>query len=344
MTASTDSQAAPLEVVAAARRGCATGSTGCEVDALLVTNLANVRYLSGFTGSAGVLVVTGKARAAHHRRPLPDPGGRAGRSGRAGRRARDRDRQRRGPARRGRRRMGAAGAAGWASRPRTCRGRLQRAGREVFGPRRGRAGHRRGRGAARGEGRRRAGYRMAGRPPSPTPPSPRCCRCWPTPTRRRHRGASSRSALDTAMRRRRGRGPRLRDDRGVGPELGQAPRPAVRRPSSTPGRAGGGRLRGHLRGLPLGHDPDVLRRRRADRRAGPGVRGGAPSPRRPGWPRCGPGWRRRTSTACAARSSREAGWADAFEHGTGHGVGLDIHEAPTVRPAGHCYPRPPASS
>jgi Xaa-Pro aminopeptidase len=30
----------------------------------------------------------------------------------------------------------------------------------------------------------------------------------------------------------------------------------------------------------------------------------------------------------------EAGWADRFEHGTGHGVGLDIHEAPTVNQLG----------
>jgi Xaa-Pro aminopeptidase len=30
----------------------------------------------------------------------------------------------------------------------------------------------------------------------------------------------------------------------------------------------------------------------------------------------------------------EAGWSDRFEHGTGHGVGLDIHEAPTVSQLG----------
>ncbi len=32
------------------------------------------------------------------------------------------------------------------------------------------------------------------------------------------------------------------------------------------------------------------------------------------------------------RVIEEAGWADRFVHGTGHGVGLDIHEAPSVSP------------
>jgi Xaa-Pro aminopeptidase len=28
----------------------------------------------------------------------------------------------------------------------------------------------------------------------------------------------------------------------------------------------------------------------------------------------------------------QSGWAERFEHGTGHGVGLDIHEGPSVGP------------
>ena len=61
-------------------------------------------------------------------------------------------------------------------------------------------------------------------------------------------------ALDTAMRRGGAEGTAFETIVAAGRELGQAPPPArpaahrVRRPR-------GGRLRRHLRGLPLGHDP-----------------------------------------------------------------------------------------
>ena len=54
-----------------ARPACATCSPAEALDALVVTHLPNVRYLTGFTGSAAMLVVTGDALDLHHRRPLP---------------------------------------------------------------------------------------------------------------------------------------------------------------------------------------------------------------------------------------------------------------------------------
>jgi Xaa-Pro aminopeptidase len=43
----------------------------------------------------------------------------------------------------------------------------------------------------------------------------------------------------------------------------------------------------------------------------------------------GGGSTRDVDAACRAVID-DAGWGDAFVHGTGHGVGLDIHEAPGV--------------
>src|SRR5580698_5111034 len=53
----TDSTMPPLEVAARLRALRATLGEH-EVEGLLITTLANVRYLTGFTGSAGVLAVS----------------------------------------------------------------------------------------------------------------------------------------------------------------------------------------------------------------------------------------------------------------------------------------------
>ena len=63
-----------------------------------------------------------------------------------------------------------------------------------------------------------------------------------------------------------------------------------------------------------------------------GRRGGREPARRawPRWPPASPA--QAVDEACRAVIA-EAGWADAFVHGTGHGVGLEIHEAPRVSSA-----------
>ena len=49
-----------------------------ELDCLLVTELINVRYLTGFTGTNGACVVTRRRAALPHRLPLRRAGRRAG--------------------------------------------------------------------------------------------------------------------------------------------------------------------------------------------------------------------------------------------------------------------------
>ena len=46
-----------------------------ELDALLVTDLVNLRYLTGFTGSNGMAVVGPRPAPLHHRLPLRRAGG-----------------------------------------------------------------------------------------------------------------------------------------------------------------------------------------------------------------------------------------------------------------------------
>ena len=46
----------------------------------------------------------------------------------------------------------------------------------------------------------------------------------------------------------------------------------------------------------------------------------------------GPGVSGADADGAARRVIEEAGWGEEFGHGLGHGIGLEVHEAPTVRP------------
>jgi Xaa-Pro aminopeptidase len=139
-------------------------------------------------------------------------------------------------------------------------------------------------------------------------------------------------ALDTAMRRRGAEGVAFETIVAAGPNSAKP----HHRPSSRPIRPGdavvvdfGALYAGYrsdmTRTFCVGGEPDgelarifdVVRRSQAE-----------------GVAAVGPGVGAKDVDDVCRKVIGDAGWADAFEHGTGHGVGLDIHEAPTVSPLG----------
>ena len=282
------------------RTGCATPVDAAGCDALLVTHLANVRYLTGFTGSAALLLVTADDLVFVTDGRYGDQAGEQlggagvdaeieiGRTaGGAARRAR-RDGSAPSPAsasRRTRVTLGAAARATGRVVPR-CRARRHR------GPRRG---------APPGEGRRR------GRP---------------------HRGrraiaddalaavlALARRRPDRARLRARARHrdapPRRRRDVSFDTIVGSRARTAAK-PHARPGdrRIERGRPRRHRlrrarRRLPLRHDPHVRRSASRSPTAARACSRSWPRPRRRAWRRRGRRRRARTSTrACRERHRR----------------------------------------
>ena len=301
-----------------------TSIDGAGCDALLVTHLTNIRYLTGFTGSAafllvrpdGLTFVTDGRYEEQSAAQLAAAGVTAdvviGRS-----QALQREALAGVAATTGRLGLEAEHVS-WAEQ--------QRYATEWFPERRAGGLDRAGGGPAAGEGRRARS--LASRRPAASPT--RRWRWWRPGSRTARPKRSSLVELDTEMRR------QGADDLSF--ETIVAAGPNGSRPHHSPsGRAiergdlvvidFGALVDGYhsdmTRTVPVG-GPDALDETqtrmvevvRASQAAGvAAVRAGVGT--------------KAVDTACREVIA-EAGWGDAFVHGTGHGVGLDIHEGPRV--------------
>ena len=293
-----------------------------ELDVLLVTDLVNLRYLTGFTGSNGMAVV-GRGRAPlRHRLPLRRAGG-AARSPdfereRARRTSLDGARRAAGPT--------ARCALGFEDEHMRCRPHARL--REVLPDRVELVGGR----------RRRRGQRAVKEPDE-------------VATIRAAARRSPTSVCELAARAGARRGAREREVALALEQRDAPPRRAASRasPRSSP-RAPHGALphaaprdeeieRGTLvtldmgraaRRLLLGLHPHV-RHRRARRRRSPRSTSSCCARSWPRWTRCGPAPTGREVDAVARELIDDAGHGEHFGHGLGHGVGMEVHEAPRLR-------------
>ena len=295
-----------------------------EVDALLVTDLTNIRYLTGFTGSAALLLVTARRPHVRHRRPLRPAG--------------------RGPAGRGRASTAAIEVSSTGQKA-VVADAVGAAGAARLGP-----GGRR-----RSPGRRSAPTTSTGSPASSWCPPP----AWSAALRllkddgEIDRIAAACAIADAALaagaapagRRRPPRSSSAwsstppcaasgADDVSFETIVASGPNGAL--PHHRPGHRTivegdlvvidfGALVDGYhsdmtrtvMVGEPVRHPAAHVRRRPA-------------RPRPPAWPRWPTGSAAKAVDDACRAVIDEAGWADAFLHGTGHGVGLDIHEDPRV--------------